>query len=66
MEVGGPHQDIHRNNTMPKKIKLPEDVKTKLKQARDLLRFVLSLDDEEIIRSTIESVADLLDEEISK
>ena len=47
---------------MPKKIKLHEDVKSKLKQAEDLLRFVLTLDDEEIIRSTVESVADLLEE----
>lgn len=31
----------------------------------DLLRFVLTLDDEEIMHSTIESVIELLEEEIN-
>ena len=36
----------------------------KLQQIVDLLKFVLSLDDEEIIKSTVESVIELLEEEI--
>lgn len=38
----------------------------KLQQIIDLLRFVLTLDDEEIMQSTIESVIELLEEEIIK
>lgn len=38
----------------------------KLQQIIDLLRFVLTLDDEEIMQSTIESVIELLEEEITK
>jgi hypothetical protein len=38
----------------------------KLKQIVDLLKFSLSLEDEEIIKSTVESVIELLEEEINK
>lgn len=38
----------------------------KIQQIIDLLKFVLTLDDEEILRSTIESVIELLEEEITK
>ncbi len=38
----------------------------RLKRIHDLLKFVLTLDDEEIIKSTIESVIELLEEEINK
>lgn len=38
----------------------------KLQQIIDLLQFALSLDDEEIMKSTIESVIELLEEEITK
>ena len=43
-----------------------EDRDHKLKQVIDLLKFALSLDDEEIIRSTVESVIEILEEEIAK
>lgn len=46
---------------MPKKSK-----KDKLKHIVELLKFALSVDDEEITKSTIESVIELLEEEISK
>lgn len=36
----------------------------KLKQVIDLLQFALSADDEEIIKSTVESVIEILQEEI--
>lgn len=32
----------------------------------ELLKFVLTLDDDEIVKSTIESVVELLEEEINK
>jgi len=38
----------------------------KLEQVIDLLKFALSLDDEEIIKSTVESVIEILEEEITK
>jgi hypothetical protein len=37
----------------------------KIKQAIELLKFSLSLDDDEIIKSTIESVIEILEEENS-
>ena len=43
----------------------PHD-KRKLEQVIDLLKFALSVDDEEIIKSTVESVIEILEEEISK
>lgn len=38
----------------------------KLQQIVELLKFVLTLNDEEIVKSTIESVVELLEEEIGK
>ncbi len=38
----------------------------KIEQVIDLLKFALSLEDEEIIKSTVESVIEILEEEISK
>jgi hypothetical protein len=37
-----------------------------IKKALEILKFSLSLNDEEIMRSTIESIIDLLEEEIKK
>lgn len=53
-------------NAMPKKPKADDPRKAKLKQVLELLKFVQTLDDEEIMKSTIESVIELLEEEISK
>lgn len=50
---------------MPKKSD-KENRNAKLQQIVELLKFVLPLDDEEIVKSTIESVIELLEEEISK
>ena len=38
----------------------------KLQQIVELLKFVLTLNDEEILKSTVESVIELLEEEIGK
>lgn len=38
----------------------------KLKQVIDLLKFVLTIDDEEIVKSTIESIIEVLEEEIDE
>lgn len=43
-----------------------DERKKKLIQIIELLKFVLSLNDEEIIKSTVESVIEMLQEEISK
>ena len=43
-----------------------EDTKHKIEQVIELLKFALSLDDEEIIKSTVESVIEILEEEINK
>ncbi len=43
-----------------------ESDKRKLEQVIDLLKFALTLDDEEIIKSTVESVIEILEEEIDK
>jgi hypothetical protein len=43
-----------------------DDRNEKLEHVIELLKFVLSLDDEEIIKSTVESVIELLEEEITK
>lgn len=54
-------------DAMPKKPKSPDDPqKDKLKQVVELLKFVQTLDDEEIMKSTIESIIELLEEEINK
>ena len=42
------------------------NINQKMQQIVDLLKFALSLDDDEIMKSTIESVVDLLQEEINK
>lgn len=51
---------------MTKRVKPPGEDKHKLQQALDLLKFVLTLDDEEITRSTIESVIEILEDEINQ
>ena len=51
---------------MSKRTKKPTGDKDKLQQMANLLKFVLTLDDEEIIKSTVESVIELLEEEIGK
>lgn len=38
----------------------------KIEQVIELLKFALSLDDEEIMKSTVESVIEILEEEIGK
>lgn len=43
-----------------------EDIKYKLQHIVDLLKFSLTLDDEEIMKSTIESVIETLEDEINK
>ncbi len=53
-------------DAMPKKPKGEDPKKAKLKQVLELLKFVRTLDDEEIMKSTIESVIELLEEEINK
>ncbi len=40
--------------------------KRRLEQVIELLKFALSLDDEEIVKSTVESVIEILEEEIAK
>jgi len=40
--------------------------KHKLEQIVDLLKFALTLDDQEIIKSTVESIIDLLEDEINQ
>jgi hypothetical protein len=52
--------------TMAKRNKSSDETKQKLQQAVGLLKFIVSLDDEEITKSTIESVIELLEEEINK
>jgi len=52
-------------DVMSKKIN-KESIKEKLQQVTDLLKFALTLQDEEIIRSTMESAAEILEEEIEK
>lgn len=42
------------------------ELKQKLLQIVGLLKFIQSLDDEEIIKSTIESIIEILEEEITK
>lgn len=39
--------------------------KQNLKKVQELLKFILTVDDEEIVRSTIESVIEILEEEIN-
>jgi hypothetical protein len=51
---------------MPRKSKTNDDRKQKLIQIVELLKFSLTLDDEEIMKSTIESIIEILEEEIDK
>lgn len=53
-------------DVMPKKSKSDDSKKEKLKQILELLKFVLTLDDEELVKSTVESIIDLLEDEINK
>jgi hypothetical protein len=39
---------------------------SKLKQIIEILKFVLTVEDEEIIKSSIESIIEILEEEIDK
>ena len=51
---------------MPRKNNNQNDRKRKLLQIAELLKFALTLDDEEIVKSTVESVIEILEEEIGK
>ncbi len=51
---------------MTKKKLKPNPRVQKLQKIVGLLKFILSIDDEEITKSTIESVIELLEEEINK
>lgn len=62
MDLGGPKTTIV--NVMSNK--KDNTSKPKLEQVVELLKFALSLDDEEIMKSTIESVIEILEEEIGK
>lgn len=62
MDLGGPKTTIV--NVMSNKKDNTD--KGKLENVVELLKFALSLDDEEIIKSTIESVIEILEEEIGK
>jgi hypothetical protein len=42
------------------------DSNHRLERVIELLKFALSVDDEEIIKSTVESVIEILEEEIAK
>lgn len=53
-------------NAMTKKSNGQPTNKRKLQQIVDLLKFIQTIDDEEIIKSTVESVIELLEEEINK
>lgn len=50
---------------MPKKSSDTE-CRQKLKQIVGLLKFIKSIDDEEIVKSTIESIIEILEEELDK
>jgi hypothetical protein len=51
---------------MSKKKNNNSDGRRKLQQIVELLKFTLTLDDEEIVKSTVESVIELLEEEMDK
>jgi hypothetical protein len=51
---------------MAKKASKQSERNQKLQKVVGLLKFILSLDDPEITKSTIESVIELLEEEINK
>jgi hypothetical protein len=64
MAAAGPETTIA--NIMPKKPKKEDPRKQKLIQVVELLKFLRTIDDEEIVTSTIESIIELLEEEIDK
>lgn len=47
-------------------MKKKSDTNYKLKQIIELLKFALTLDDEELLKSTVESVIESLEEEMGK
>lgn len=51
---------------MTKKVNKQSERKQKLQKIVGLLKFILTLDDQEITKSTIESIIELLEEEINK
>jgi len=51
---------------MAKKNEKSSERNQKLQKIVGLLKFILSLDDQEITKSTIESIIELLEEEINK
>jgi len=55
-----------RPNQMSKKSKDKDSKNEKLKRAVQLLKFILTFDDEEIRKSTIEAIIELLEDEIDK
>jgi hypothetical protein len=63
--MDGQVQDIVKNK-MAKKTKAQIDHKQKLQHAVDLLKFVLTLDDMEIIKTASESIIEILEVEINK
>lgn len=62
MAAGGHQRDINLVNIMKKE----SDKKHKLKKIIELLKFALTLDDEELLKSTVESVIESLEEEMDK
>jgi hypothetical protein len=52
-----------RNNIMPKK---GSDKNFKLKKIVKILKFLLTIDDEEVTKSSIESIIEMLEEEINQ
>lgn len=66
--MAGPEKATHnmRPNQMSKKSKDKDSKNEKLKRAVQLLKFILTFDDEEIRKSTIEAIIELLEDEIDK
>lgn len=68
VSIGSSH--IWEDNVVPKKKNnnstQDDDRKRQLKNIVELLRFALTLDDEEIVKSTVESVVEVLEEMIDE
>lgn len=62
----GGHEITIVNKMSNKRFNSNNKKNLKLLQVVELLKFVLTLDDEEIVKSTIESVIELLEEEVNK